>query len=247
MRAGRDPGVRTGAVYARPMDLLEVLRTTGAVRQFRPDPIPDDVVHRILDVARFAPSGGNRQAWRVVVIQDRATRRALRDLYLPPWYEYLAIREAGLVPWAPVTDLAAEAEASGRAGEVAARGGDTSGGFAEHFDEVPVLLAVFADLGALAAVDRGFDRYTFAGGASIYPFVWNILLAARAEDLAGVVTTMPVRAEEAVKELLGAPDHLALAAVVALGRPQRQPRRLTRQPVEAGKRLDRLDGAPFAP
>src|SRR5438067_1570581 len=99
------------------MDLIDTLRTTGAVREFLPDPVPDDVVYRILDNARFAPSGGNRQGWRVVVVKDSEIRRRLRDLYLPGWYEYLAIRAAGLVPFAPVTDRAAEAEAGARADE----------------------------------------------------------------------------------------------------------------------------------
>src|SRR3954447_23779518 len=93
------------------MDLIETLRTTGATREFRPEPVGDDVVYRILDNARFAPSGGNRQGWTVVVVKDQRTRRALRDLYLPAWYEYLAQRAAGLTPWAPITDRDAEARA----------------------------------------------------------------------------------------------------------------------------------------
>jgi nitroreductase len=210
------------------------------VREFLPDAVPDDVVHRILETARFAPSGGNRQGWRVVVVKDPAKRRGLRDLYLPGWYEYLAMRAAGLVPWAPITDRDAEA----RAIEGAAAASEF-GGFAEHLDEVPVLLVLLADLAALAAVDRDFDRYTMAGGASIYPFAWNLLLAARAEGLAGVITTMNIRREPEVKALLGAPDHLAVAAVIALGRPVHQPRRLTREPVEAFATVDRFDGPPF--
>ena len=108
-----------------------------------------------------------------------------------------------------------------------------------------MLLALFADLSALAAVDRDLDRYSFAGGASIYPFAWNVLLAARAEGLGGVITTMLIREEGAVKELLGAPDPLALAAVIALGHPVRQPRRLQRRPVPAFTTVDRVDGTPF--
>ena len=65
------------------MDLTEALRSTGAVRDFRPDPVPDDVVYRLLDTARFAPNGGNRQAWHVVVVRDPAVKERLRDLYLP--------------------------------------------------------------------------------------------------------------------------------------------------------------------
>ena len=227
------------------MELIDALRTTGAVREFRPDDVPDEVLARVLDTARFAPSGGNRQGWRMVVVKDPDTRRRLRDLYLPGWYEYLSMRAAGLTPWAPVTDEAAEARALTDAPRLAAEARQAPGGFAEHFDEVPVLLALFADLGALAAVDRGFDRYTFAGGASVYPFAWNLLLAARQEGLGGVITTMTIRQEPEVKALFGAPDHLALAAVIALGVPVHQPRRLTRAPVESFVTVDRVDGPAF--
>jgi hypothetical protein len=67
------------------LDLVATLRSTGAVRQFLPEPVPDDVVARVLDTARFAPSGGNRQGWRVIVVKDAATRSTLRDLYLRGW------------------------------------------------------------------------------------------------------------------------------------------------------------------
>ena len=222
------------------MDLIETLRTTAAIRNFHPDDIPDEVVHRILDNARFAPSGGNRQGWRVVVVKDPVIRRALRDLYLPTWYEYLAQRMVGLTPWAPITDRAAEARAIESADDM--RGGE---GFPEDLDQVPVLLVVLADLRALAAVDRDLPRYTFAGGASVYPFVWNVMLAAREEGLGGVVTTMAIRREEDVKALLDAPAELAVAAVVALGRPVHQPRKLTREPVESFATIDRVTGPAF--
>jgi nitroreductase len=229
------------------MELIETLRTTGAVRAFTDEPVPAEVVHRILDTARFAPSGGNRQGWRVVVAEDRGLRRRLRDLYLDGWYPYLALGAAGLVPWAPVTDREAEAEVLAAAPVPAERAAAGPGSFAEHLDEVPVLLVVLADLRALAAVDRDFDRYTFAGAASIYPFVWSLLLAARAEGLGGVLTTMPIRQEAEVKAALGAADRdeLAVAAVVALGHPRHRPRRLRRAPVESFATVDRLDGPPL--
>ncbi len=224
------------------MELTQALRTTGAVREFRADPVPDEVVARLLDTARFAPNGGNRQAWHVVLVKDQLLRRVLRDGYVPTWYEYLAQREAGLTPWAPVTDEVAEAAAVGRAHEVAARAVGAPDGFAERFDEVPVLLAVFADLRALAAVDKGTRAYTIVGGASVYPFVWSILLAAREEGLVGVVTTMNTRREHEVRDALGAPGHVSLACVVALGYPVHQPTRLSRQPVATFATVDRFDG-----
>lgn len=223
------------------MELTEALRTTGSIRDFTDQPVDDAVLTRVLDTARFAPSGANAQAWRVVVLKDRDIRRRLRDLYLRGWRDYLAMLAGGLRPWAPTNDRDAEARA------LQADGGPTGGGagFAERFDEAPVLLALFADLSLLAAVDRDAARYTFAGGASIYPFAWSILLAAHEEGLGGVLTTMPIREEDQVKTLLGAPDPLALAAVLALGYPLRRPRRLTRAPVGTFATVDSVDGAPF--
>ena len=223
------------------------MRSTGAVRDFNADPVPDDVLYRVLDTARFAPSGGNRQGWRVIVVQDPATRRALRDLYLGPWYEYLAMNQAGLVPWAPVTDRAAEAEARRGAPQLAAAAAAGPGGFAEHFDQVPVLLVLLADLRLLAAVDRDLDRYTLVGGASIYPFAWNLLLAARAEGLGGVITSMLAGREAEAKALFDVPDELAVAGVIALGYPTRQASRLRRRPVERFATVDRFSGSAFGP
>ena len=225
---------------------MQTLRSTGAAREFAPDQVPDDVVYRLLDTARFAPNGGNRQAWRVVVVHQGETRRRLRDLYLPGWYEYLAMGAAGLTPWAPVTDRTAEAAARSGAGAVAEQAALGPGGFAEHLDEVPVLLVLLADLRRLAAVDRDLERYTLVGGASVYPFAWSILLAARAEGLGGVMTTMVVQREAEVRALLGVPDEFAVAALLALGRPLKQPSRLRRLPVEDFATVDRFDGAPLS-
>ena len=224
------------------MDLRTALTTTGAVREFSDQPVADEVVLRILNTARFAPSGGNRQAWHIVMVKDPDTRRRLRDLYLTGWYEYLAMGAAGLVPWAPVTDRAAEAAAIENAAQMVPPPGQP-GGLAEHFDAAPVLLVLLADLRSLAAVDRDHDRYTLIGGASIYPFAWSILLAAHEEGLGGVITTMLAREERAVGEALNIPDGWALAAGIALGHPARpRPTRLKRAAVERFATVDAFDG-----
>jgi nitroreductase len=227
------------------MDLNETLRTTGAVRDFQPEPVADAVLHRLLDTARFAPSGGNRQGWRVVVVKDPEKRRALRDLYLADWYKYLALAGAGLVPWAPLSDRDAEAEALTHEGAIADAAAANPPGFAESLDTAPALLLILADLSALAAVDRDHDRYTFAGGASIYPFVWSLLLTARTEGLAGVMTTVAIRREGDVRALFDIPDSCAVAALVVLGRPVSAARRLRRRPVEDFAWVDRYEGAPL--
>jgi nitroreductase len=225
------------------MDLRSALTTTGAIRDFTDEPVDDATLGRVLDVARFAPSGGNRQGWHVVVVRDPSIRSRIRDAYLGGWYEYLAQRAAGLTPWSPRNDRAIEADAIGNAGAIA--GSASPDGFAERLDEVPVLLAVLVDLGALAAVDRDLDRYTFAGAASVYPFAWNLLLAAREESLGGVITTMAIRAESEVLDALGAPEGHAVAALLALGHPTRTFTKLTRAPVASFTTVDRVDGAPF--
>jgi nitroreductase len=227
------------------MELADVLRTTAAVRDFTDEPVDDDTLYAVLDLARFAPSGGNRQGWRVIVVKDPATRERLRDLYLDGWYEYLAMTSAGLVPWAPVTDRDAEREAVANAGAIRAQAAAGPGGFAEHLDQAPVLLLIVVDLGALAAVDRDGDRYTFAGGASLYPFAHNVLLAARDHGLGGVMTTMAIRREPELRTLFGLPDRYAVAALLALGHPVQAPRRLRRSPVESFTVVDEFDGPPF--
>jgi nitroreductase len=227
------------------VELIEALRSTGAVRVFLDTPVPDATVHRLLDTARFAPNGGNRQAWRVVVVKDPSLRRALRDLYLPAWYQYLAQAAAGLTPWAVVTDRQLETETVLGVPDMTADPDDAPDGFAEHLDRVPVMLVLLADLARLSTVDRDCGHYTMVGGASIYPFAWSLLLAARAQGLAGVMTTMVVREEDAVRELLGVPDTVSVVGLLALGAPVHQPTRLRRGPVESFATVDRFDGEPL--
>jgi nitroreductase len=109
------------------------------------------------------------------------------------------------------------------------------------------MLVLLADLRMLAAVDRDLGRYTMAGGASIYPFAWSILLAARAEGLAGVMTTMAIRDEARAKEILHVPDELVIAGVIVLGHPVHQPKQLRRAPVGQFTTVDRFDGPAFGP
>ena len=185
----------------RDMDLIQTLRSTGSVREFTDQPVPDEVVSRILETPGSPPAAPTPRPG-VVLVKSPDLRGALRDLYLPGWRDYLAMGAAGLRPWAPTNDPAAEQAALAAVPEaVAAAAGQ---GFAAALDRVPVLLVVFADHRAGRGRPRR-TRYTFAGGASIYPFVWNILLAARAEGLGGVLTTMSIREEESVRGLLGAP------------------------------------------
>jgi nitroreductase len=226
------------------LDLLATLRSTGAVREYTEEPVSDEVLARLLETARFAPNGGNRQGWRVIVVKDQANRTALRDLYLSGWYDYMALAAAGFTPWSPLTDREQERAALAHAGQFADAGA-AAPGFAEKLDTAPALLLVLADLGVLATVDRDLPRYTMVGGASIYPFVWNLLLAARAEGLGGVMTTVAVRRETELRALFDIPETVVAAALVALGHPVAAARRLKRAPVSSFAWIDRYGGTPL--
>jgi len=219
------------------MDLYAVMRTTSAVREFTDDPLPDNVLHHILENARFAPSGGNRQGTQIVVVRDPDTRRRLVEITGPGARRYHAERAAGETPWSAFTpsqvtdDQVAETEVPSWVTEPLLR--------------AAVVLVVCVDLRAVAALDKELDRVGIVGGASVYPLVWNILLSARNEGFGGTITTMAVAEEPALKELLGVPEPFAVAAVVPLGRPVKQPTRLTRAAVEELTHLEHWSGGPL--
>ena len=227
------------------MDLTDALRTTGSVRNFADRPVDDTTLFAILDDARFAPSGGNRQSWRVIVVRDPDQRRAVRDIYLDAWHDYIAHLLAGVVPFSP---LATDGERrSALALRSAAEASSTPEGFAETLDRVPAMLVVCADLHALAASDRDLDRYQIVGGASVYPFVWSLILAARARGLGGVMTTVATRNEGAMRNVLRIPDYFAVASIVVLGHPVSRHTRLTRRTVEEFTTVDAFDGPQLGP
>lgn len=193
------------------MELTEAMRTTGTCRYFRPDPVPDDVLHRAFDVARFGPQGGNRQPLRWIVVRDQGLRRALADLYQPLWQAYL---RRGAPEGSPVR---APADADH---------------FARHLAEVPAIVVVCAELAALHATDVELGRLSVVGGGSIYPTVQNLCLALRDEGVGTAFTTLLCRAEPAVRDLLAIPDDMITAGHLAVGYPARPfPTRLRRIPV----------------
>lgn len=220
------------------MDLYDVMRTTPAVREFTDDPLPDQTLHRILDHARFAPSGGNRQGVRVVVVKDQQTRERLAELNRPAVRRYIAQIKAGQSPWNSLEPPIPTAE------EIAAA--DVPDAFITPVLTAGAVLVVCVDLGVVASTDQDLDRIGVISGASVYPFVWNVLLAARNEGFGGTITTMAVAEEPAVRGLLGIPDEYAVAAVVPLGKPVKEVTKLKRRPVEEFVTRERFDGQPFS-
>jgi nitroreductase len=206
-----------------PDDLYELMRCAPSTRRFSEEPVSREVLARVLDNARFAPSGGNRQGWRVVVITDRETRRRLCELYQEPWDAYM-VKTGGRA----ALDAG---EASGLS-EGRLRMLRAADQYAHTFDQVPVHLVIGVELDALAITDADLDRPSIVGGASVYPFVHNILLGLRREGLGASFTTLLVPAEAEVKALLEIPDGVAMAGHIAVGhRADPWPRQLRRNPV----------------
>ena len=217
------------------MDLYEAMRCAPTTRRFGTEPVPPEVLLRVLENARFAPSGGNRQGWRVIAVKDAGTRQALRDLYQPHWRAYMELTGGAAVLADPNPPDPRRARMVKRADE-----------FAERIHEVPLHLIVCAKLGDLAIVDAGLERPSIVGGASIYPFVQNMLLGLRAEGLGAALTTLLAPAEPQVRELLAIPDDVVIAAYVLVGRRDEPwPAQLSRKPVAEFAFAERY-GAPLA-
>ena len=214
------------------MELYDVMRTTSAVREYTGDALPDETLERILDNARFAPSGGNRQGNHVIVVRDPKTREDLIDCAIPGAKRYIAQIRNGEAPWNPLHPCGVDAQTID-AVEVPRQ---------SPLRNAEVVLVVCVDLGVVAAFDQELDRIGVISGASVYPFVWNILLAARNEGFGGVLTTAAVAQEPRVKELLGIPDTYAVAGLLPIGKPVKQVSKLTRKPVGEFVTKERFDG-----
>ena len=214
------------------ISLYQAMRTTRAVRRLRPDPIPDDVLRRVLEAATFAPSGGNRQAWRIIVVRDARLKQELATRQRGYWSAYAS---AGRSVAASMPETSRERTLKTLAA------GDY---LAEHFHETPAILVVCFDPRGLAITDAQLGRPSVVGGASIYPAVQNLLLACRAEGLGCVLTTLLCAAEAELGPLLGLPEPWATAAYVPIGYPVGAGHGpLSRKPVEQMVFKDRFGEA----
>jgi nitroreductase len=204
------------------MDLYETMRCAPTSRRFTDEPVPTEVLTRVLENARFAPSGGNRQGWRVVVVRDAERRTALRDLYQPHWRAYME-QTGGARVLADIDNFAPKQ----------VRGVTRANDHADGLHEVPVHLVIGVRVEDLVVTDSELPRQSIVGGASVYPFVQNVLLGLRAEGLGAALTTLLIPAEAEVMRLLEIPEEIALAAHIGVGyRAEPWPKKLARKPVE---------------
>jgi nitroreductase len=219
------------------MELFDVMRRTFSAREFTPDPLPDEVLRKIFDHARFASSGGNRQGWRVIVVRDPSTKRALADLNAFAAKRYAAQVANGESPWNSIDPPRVDAATIERT--------PVPPHLTESIAKAPVVLVVCVDLKVVASVDQDLDRVGVVSGASIYPFAWNVLMAARHEGFAGTITTLATAQEPKIQALLGIPPHVAVCAVMPLGRPVRELTKLKRKPVAEFTMQERWGGQPL--
>jgi nitroreductase len=219
------------------MELFDVMRRTFSAREFTADPLPDEVLATIFDHARFASSGGNRQGWRVIVVRDPATKRALADLSGFAAKRYAAQVANGESPWNTIDPPRVDAATIERT--------PPPPHLTEPIAKAPVVLVICVDLKVVASMDQDLERVGVVSGASIYPFAWNVLMAARHEGFGGTITTLATAQEPKIQSLLGIPRHVAVCAVMPLGRPVRELTKLKRKSVAEFTMRERWGGQPL--
>jgi nitroreductase len=216
------------------MGLFEAIYSARSLRRFKPDPVPDDVITKVLDAAIRAPSGSNQQSWEFIVIKDAAQRKKIGDVY----------RKGGGILMALYANRVKPAHMS----EDAYRRLRASATYlVDHMADAPVLLIAClkqtAPAGAppklapeVAAAMKSMARIS---GSSIYPAVQNIILACRGLGLGTVLTTIHAYFEDEVKAILGLPPEVQTYALMPIGYPQGKFGPIKRRPVSEVAYLDK--------
>lgn len=200
--ATTDPGV------------FETMYSLRSIRRLKPDPIPTETLRKIVEAGIHAPSGGNRQDWGFIIVRDPELKRFIRDRYLATQQKLQAGRP-------PLSELPPDRQ---RAVKAATH-------LAEHLHEAPVLLLA-CSLKEYPPWTQNQRASTATVHGSIYPAVQNILLACRALGLGATLTTTHCFFEEELKQKLGIPENMEIAALLPIGFPQGKLGRTTRKPVE---------------
>jgi nitroreductase len=206
---------------AEEMGLFEVMYNCRAMRRIKPDPVPEELLVKLIDAANQAPSGSNQQNGRWLVVRDRAQKEKLAELNMKVFRAYSATRPAALPHQSP---------------EARARQLEAVRYQAEHFADVPALIIACLQVGG--PVRESFFAGAGAGG-SIWPGVQNLLLAARAFALAATPTTFALSDRPAAKAVLGLPDGIEPFCLIPVGYPLGKFGAVTRKPLSEIMRWDR--------
>lgn len=180
-------------------DVFDIIHTTRAMRRLKPDPVPDDLVRKILEAGVCAANGGNYQRWRFMVVKDPAVKKAVQGWYKKAFDEVVGPRYANSPPPPGIT------------ADKYARQHHAVEYLTEHFHEAPVWI--------VACLDEGKNTPTRTSGASIYPAVQNMLLAARALGLGSTLTTRHLLYAKEAEAALGLPEGVHSYAILPIGWP----------------------------
>ncbi|MBV8090248.1 MAG: nitroreductase family protein [Alphaproteobacteria bacterium] len=182
--------------------VFEIIHTMRSMRRLKPDPVPDALIRKILEAGVCAPSGGNMQGWRFLVIADRKVKEEVAVYYRRAWEEYVGPGYRSGPP-APGSSL-----------ERFNRMLDAAQYLSDHLHEAPVWI-----IPCLTGEGGVWRTITYWSGSSIYPAVQNMLLAARALGLGATLTTLILRYADEVKAALGMPQDVRPYALLPIGWP----------------------------
>ncbi len=199
------------------MSLLRGINSLRSIRKFKPDPVPDDVIKKILKAASKAASGSNTQPWEFIVVRDTETKARLTEPMLRTWLQRLGSGPGMTGRMKDAYDDATE--------------------MLRHTKKVPVIIYCCINLERMSRSEE--VRY-----ASIYPAVQNLMLAAHALGLGTCLTvhgSTATRGEPEVKKILGVPDHVKIACLVYLGYPAVRLGRPRRRGIENFTHYDRWE------
>jgi nitroreductase len=181
------------------VDLFEIMHSTRAMRRLKPDPVPDELIRKILEAGVCAPNGGNTQRWRFLVVKDSRIKQQVQVFYKRAFDEVIGPRYLNSAPPAGVTREAYQRQHA------------AVQYLTDHFHEAPVWIVACLEEGTVAA--------TRWSGASIYPAVQNMLLAARALGLGATLTTRHLLYEKETEAALGLPPGVHSYAILPIGYP----------------------------
>ena len=197
------------------LGLFEAINNMRAMRRLKPDPVPDELIRKIIDAGLRAPTGGDVQNWRFIVVKDPEIKKKIQVVYKRAFDEVVGPRYQSNPP--PPGKTEAQKQRMFKAVEY----------LTDHFHEAPVMIVCCLMNGSARAM--GLAKMS---GASIYPSAQNMLLAARALGLGSVLTTRHLLYEKDVKEALGLPENAETFAILPIGWPMGKFGAVSREPVE---------------